>query len=125
MKLCSTIWYHANVGAAAITTRSVCDSRERKTGAHKAAKCSSPFSYSASEVEKVREMYPRGGSLSGGIIKGRQNSPVSGGEGGEAVEMSRDFSARQREVKERRQRRGESEEGRKKNRGQGRGKRKD
>lgn len=117
VKLCSTIWYHANVGAAAITTRSVCDSRERKRGTHKAAKCSSPFSYSASEVEKVREMYPRGGSLSGGIIKGRQNSPVSGG----AVEMSRDFSARQREVKERGDKgeekttkRGESEEGRKK-----------
>lgn len=75
-------------------------------------------------------MYPRGGSLSGGIIKGRQNSPVSGGGGG-AVEMSRDFSARQREVKERRQRRGENDKERRKrgraekNREQGRGKRKD
>lgn len=82
-----------------------------------------PPLYSASEVEKVREMYPRGGSLSGGIIKGRQNSPVSRGG---AVEMSRDFSARQREVKERGDK-GEAKarKGGKKNRGQGRGKRKD
>lgn len=122
MKLCSTIWYHANVGAAAITTRSVCDSRERKRGTHKAAKCSSPFSYSASEVEKVREMYPRGGSFSGGIIKGRQNSPVSGGGG--AVEMSRDFSARQREVKERRQREAKARKGGKKIGGRKEGKEK-
>lgn len=140
MKLCSTIWYHANVGAAAITTRSVCDSRERKRGTHKAAKCSSPFSYSASEVEKVREMYPRGGSLSGGIIKGRQNSPVSGRGGGRGsrrdVErlLGSTTGSERKETKERRKRQREAkarkggkkiggrEEGKEKIRGKNKGK---